>query len=369
MKISCQRQQLNEAVLNIQRAVSTKSSVPALEGILLKTGENEITLCGYDLELGMTTKIEAQVEEPGSIVLSARLFGDIVRRLPADTVYLATDEKKITSIKSGPADFSIVGIPAEEYPELPAITGETSIKIANCILKSMIRQTIFAVAESDAKPIHTGTLFELSKNRIKLISVDGYRLAMREETAACGEETSFVVPGKTLGEVLKLLGDDDTELEILIGRRHILFQIGSYCVISRLLEGEFLDYRAAIPSASATEITVSTRAFIDSVERVSLLITDRLKSPVRCIFEDGEIKVSCSTSIGHANDQLSANINGAGVEMGFNNRYLLDALRNTEGDEVKIQLNGALSPMKILPREGESFLFLVLPVRLKSEAQ
>jgi len=367
MKIVCNRQQLNEAVLNVQRAVSTKSSVPALEGILLKAGDNEITLCGYDLELGMTTKIEAQVEEKGSIVLSAHLFGDIVRRLPADSVYLATDEKFMTVIKSGPADFSIAGMPSEEYPELPAITGETALHIASNVLKSMIRQTIFAVAESDAKPIHTGTMFELSKNRIKLVSVDGYRLAIREEAAQCGEEMNFVVPGKTLGEVLKLLSDDDTELEILVGRRHILFQIGTYCVISRLLEGEFLDYKAAIPSASTTEIIVSTRAFINSVERVSLLITDRLKSPVRCSFEDNEIKISCSTAIGRAKDQFTANITGDNVEMGFNNRYVLDALRNTEGDEVKIQLNGALSPMKVLPREGDSFLFLVLPVRLKSE--
>lgn len=367
MKITCSRQQLNEAVLNVQRAVSTKSSVPALEGILLRTQGEEMILCGYDLELGMTTRIEARVEEKGSIILGARLFGDIVRRLPADSVELSTDSKNITTIKSGLSEFSIVGIPAEEYPELPAISGETSIRIAHNVLKGMIRQTIFAVAESDAKPIHTGTLFELEENRIRLVSVDGYRLAIREEAAKCGEQTSFVVPGKTLGEVNKLLGDDETELEILIGRRHIQFQIGNYCVISRLLEGEFLDYRAAIPNGSTTEIVVSTRSMIGSVERVSLLITDRLKSPVRCVFEDNEIRISCSTAIGRANDQFPAQITGNPVEMGFNNRYLLDALRNSEGDEVRIQLSGPLSPMKILPREGESFLFLVLPVRLKSE--
>ncbi len=368
MRITCNRHDLNDAVLNVQRAVSTKSSVPALEGILLKAAENQITLCGYDLELGMTTQINATVEERGNIVLGARLFGDIVRRLPGDTVTLSVDQKNITTIVSGPAEFSIVGIPAEEYPELPSITEESSIKLASNVLKSMIRQTIFSVAESDAKPIHTGTLFELEKDHIRLVSVDGYRLAMREEIAKCEVETNFVVPGKTLSEVLKLLNDDDSELEILIGRRHIMFQIGSYCVISRLLEGEFLDYRAAIPAPSTTELFVSTRAFIDSVERVSLLITDRLKSPVRCRFEENEIKVSCSTAIGRANDQIEAKISGNAVEMGFNNRYLLDALRNSEGDEVRVQLNGALSPMKILPREGDSFLFLVLPVRLKSDS-
>ena len=152
-----------------------------------------------------------------------------------------------------------------------------------------------------------------------------------------------------------------------MGRRHILFKIGCYTVISRLLEGEFLDYKAAIPTASGTEVLVKTRGLMDSVERVSLLITDRLKSPVRCVFQDHEIKISCSTAMGRANDQLEAEITGPNVEIGFNNRYLLDALRNADGDEVRVQLNGPLSPMKVLPREGNSFLFLVLPVRLKSE--
>lgn len=365
MKITCSRQQLNEAVLNVQRAVSTKSSIPALEGILLKTKENAVELCGYDLELGMTTEIPASVQEPGNIVLSARLFGDIVRRLPGEDVLISSDEKQTAAILSGTAEFSIVGIPAEEYPELPANNGESTLKMQSPILKSMIRQTLFAVADNDAKPIHTGTLFELQDGKLRLVSVDGYRLAIREEPVEFPEKTSFVVPGKTLGEVLKLL-DDDGDLEMQIGRRHIFFSIGKYTVISRLLEGEFLDYRAALPNSSATEVRVSTRAFTDSVERVSLLIADRLKSPLRCVFRENEIRLSCSTAIGRATDQLEAKIQGESFEMGFNNRYLLDALHNTECDETRILLNGPLSPMEILPPEGNAFLFLVLPVRLKN---
>ena len=368
MKITCNKQQLVEAVSNVQRAVSTKSSIPALEDILLRARENEMILCGYDLELGMTTSIEASVEQPGNLVLSARLFGDIVRRLPADQVCISSDEKNITAITCGASEFSIVGIPAEEYPEIPAITGETSIDLPHSLLKSMIRQTIFAVADTDAKPIHTGTLFELGGGILRLVSVDGYRLAIREEPVQCTEEASFVAPGKTLNEVTKLLGDSEEEaLSLLVGRRHILFKIGNYTVISRLLEGEFLDYKSAIPAASGTEVVVNTRRFIESVERVSLLITDRLKSPVRCVFEDDEIKLSCSTAMGRANDQFEAQITGGNVEIGFNNRYLLDALRNADSDEVKVLLNGPLSPMKVVPREGNAFLFLVLPVRLKSE--
>lgn len=366
MQFTCDRQKLNEAVLNVQRVVSAKSSVPALEGILLTAKENSVKLCGFDLEIGMTTEIEAQVKETGSIVMGAKLFGDIVRRLPSHEVQFSSDDKQVTQIESGEAKFSVVGIPSEEYPELPQISGETSVKMPSSSLKGMIRQTLFAVAESDAKPVHTGTLFEIGDGKIRLISVDGYRLAIREEPIAGAEKTSFVVPGKTLGEVMKLLGDGDEDVEFLIGMRHILFRIGNYTVISRLLEGDFLDWRASLPKESSTEIHVSVSDFISSLERVSLLITERLRSPIRCVFGDGFIKLSCSTAIGRANDRLDAKIDGADVEMGFNSRYLLDALHNTECDEVRIQLNGPLSPMKILPCEGESFLFLVLPVRLKS---
>lgn len=366
MKITCDKQKLNEAVLNIQRAVSTKSSVPALEGILIRADESTIFLCGYDLELGITTTLDCNVEQQGSVVLSAKLFGEIVRRLPADTVTISSDDKQMTTIESGEAKFSIVGIPAEEYPELPTINEETSLKIQSGLLRSMIHQTLFAIAENDAKPIHTGTLFELEPKLLRLVSVDGYRLAIREEPINCDLETSFVVPGKTLGEILKLLDEDDSDIELQIGRRHILFSIQNYTVISRLLEGEFLDYRAAIPNECSTELKISTQDFIKSVERVSLLITDRLKSPIRCVFGEEEIKLSCSTAIGRANDKLPAKITGNSLEMGFNNRFLLDALRNAECDEVRIQINGSLSPMRILPCEGNSFLFLVLPVRLKS---
>lgn len=368
MKITCQKQDLVEAVSNVQRAVSSKSTVPALEGILIRTQTEKITLCGFDLELGITTTISAQIEEAGSIVLSARLFGDIVRRLPSDQVEISSDEKNITSISCGASHFSIVGIPSEDYPELPVLTEETSASLPQSTLKSMIRQTIFAVSDSDAKPIHTGTLFEFTESCLRLVSVDGYRLALREEPISCDSPISFVVPGKSLNEVLKLLKDNDTNLTVSVGRRHIVFQIENYTVISRLLEGEFLDYKAAIPSVSATEVVVKTREWMESVERVSLLIADRLKSPICCQFEENQISMSCSTAIGRANDQITASSKGDTVEMGFNNRYLLDALRNAEGDEVRLMLNGALSPLKIVPREGNSFLFLVLPVRLKSNS-
>ena len=369
MKFTVSKSDMTEAVTNIQRAVSTKTSIPALEGILISATEGSLELCAYDLELGITTVIPSTTQEPGKAVLSAKLFSDIVRKTPAETITISVDEKNMASIESGFSKFSIIGIPAEEFPELPKLTDSTAIELPANLLKSMIRQTLFAVAESDAKPIHQGSLFNIEAGKLDVVSVDGYRLAKRTEAVVFPEDISFVVPGKTLGEILKLLKDSEEPVEISAGKRHILFKIENYTVISSLLEGEFLNYKAAIPPESKTDVIVRTRDAIESVERVSLLITDRLKSPVRCLFEENEIKLNCTTSMGRASDQLSADMTGENVEIGFNNRYLLEALRNTECDEVKIQLGGSLSPMKIVPKEGDSFLFLVLPVRLKNDSE
>lgn len=367
MKFTVNKSDITEAVSNIQRAVSTKTSIPALEGILLSATETGLELCAYDLELGITTVIPAFVMEPGKAVLSAKLFSDIVRRTPAETVTVSVDEKNMATLESGYSRFSIIGIPAEEFPELPKLSDSTQISLPGTLLKSMIRQTLFAIAESDAKPIHQGSLFSLENGILDVVSVDGYRLAVRREPVDFSEDLSFVVLGKTLSELLKLIKDSEEPVEISAGRRHILFKIDNYTVISSLLEGEFLNYKAAIPPESQTEVVLKTREAIDSVERVSLLITDRLKSPIRCLFDNNEVKLNCTTSMGRASDQLDVEMTGQSVEIGFNNRYLLEALRNTECDEVKVQLGGPLSPMKVVPKEGDSFLFLVLPVRLKSE--
>ena len=367
MKFTVTKNEITEAVSNVQRAVSSKTSIPALECILLTAADGRLELCAYDLELGMTTVIPAQVEEPGKAALTAKMFFEIVRKMPSETITVTVDEKNMASIDSGNSHFDIIGSPAGEFPELPKLTDATGLELPSNVLKGMIRQTLFAVAESDAKPIHQGSLFHLENGVLDLVSVDGYRLAKRSEQVDFKDDFSFVVPGKTLGEILRLLKDTDDAVQISAGRRHILFTIDNYTVISSLLEGEFLNYKAAIPADSKTEVIIKTREMIESVERVSLLITDRLKSPVRCQFENNEINLLCAAAMGRSSDQLEAEISGESVEIGFNNRYLLDALRNTECDEVKIQLGGPLSPMKIVPKDGDSFLFLVLPVRLKND--
>ena len=205
LKFTCNKQNLVEAVTNVQRAVSTKSTIPALEGIFIKAKADKLELCGYNLELGIKTYIEAQTEEEGEVVLNAKLFSDIVRSLPDEKVSIAVNDRMITEINSGKSDFSIIGLKSEDFPELPFISGSQNIKLSSLVLKSMIKQTLYAISENDSKPVHTGALFDIANQEIRLVSVDGYRLALRKEKINTNEQISFVVPKKTLMEVIKLI--------------------------------------------------------------------------------------------------------------------------------------------------------------------
>ena len=365
MHITCSRQSLVDAVNNVQRGVASKSALPALEGILMKASGTSLFLAGYDMELGITTTIEADVVEAGELVLTAKLFSEIIRKLPEEEVTIQSNDRNNTVIKSGHSEFTIMGFSSADYPELPTINDGAALTMQQSVLKSMIRQTLFAVAQSDTRPIHTGVQFEIAENSLRLVAVDGSRLAMRCEEIKSTETLQFVVPGKTLGEVLKLLSDEEEPLYLTVGSRHIIMEIGGYSVFSRLLDGEFLPYRKAIPVQTTTKIRVKTRELMDAVDRASLVISDRLKSPLICRFKDDQIFLSCVTALGSVNEIIGVGMEGRAEEMGFNCRFLLDALRNTESDEIVIELNGAQAPMKILPTNGDSFLFLVLPVKLK----
>ncbi len=374
MKFSCDKAVLSAAVSNVSRAVTTRTALQALEGILIRAEGDTLTLTGYDLELGITTVIPAEVSEEGSIILGARLFGEMIRKLEGGEVFVASDDKLLTEIRGGGAEFTILGMDAADYPELPGLGDAESLTLPQHALKSMIEQTQFAISQNDTKPVHTGSLFDVMPDSVTVVSVDGYRMAVRRELCDTGLETRFVVPGKTLAEIAKLLSDEpagegepEKTASIQVSRQYILTTIGSYSLVSRLLDGEFLDYQAAIPQGYTTQVTVSTRELIAAVDRASLIISDRLRSPLRLRFEEDSLRITCTTSLGKAYDEVPCHIEGNALEMGFNNKYVLDALRAADCDEICLQISGPLSPMKVVPPEGDSFLFLVLPVRLKTE--
>ncbi len=364
MKVTFLTNDLVQAVTNVQRAVSSKSTNPALEGILLKTGENCAVLCGYDLDLGIRTQIDATVIEEGEIVLGAKLFCEIVRRMPEEYITIETDDKLITYIHSGVADYQIMGISSYEYPELPTFEELESFSIKGDLLKNMVKQTSYAISDNMSKPVYTGSLFDLKDGYLNIVALDGFRMAVRKEKIEGNLNFNFIVPGKTLAEILKINCSEDGVINVVVGKKHVLFKIENYSIISRLVECKFLDYIGTVPTGALTHIKVNTRRISAAVERMSLITSEKMQSPVRFIVADEGIKLICTTAVGKANDTVSVEYDGSDVEIGFNNKYLLEAIKNADTDELVFELNGPLKPLKILPPEGDSFLFLVVPMRL-----
>ena len=368
MKIVCDTSILCQACQAVQKAASSKAALPAIDGILLSAENNALTLTAYDLELGIKTTINADIEEEGKIVINAHLLTETLRTLDGNTVEIQSDVRQVATIQSNDFKATLIGMSFDEYPELPVVTSGHPVKIKQKKLKDMIRQTIFSVAVKDSKIVHTGIKFEIENNHIRLIAVDGVRLAIRDELIAySGEGLNFVVPAKTLSELVKLLDDDENEINIGIGNKHIIFNVKQYSIISRLLDGEFLNYKAAIPPQSKTVAVVDSGEMLNMISRISLYIQDRIKNPVKCSVSQGYINVSAVTAVGTAQDRLKCDISGADCVVGFNNKYLTDVLRVCDTDKVCVKFNGPISPILVTPVEGDSFTFLILPVRLKNE--
>ena len=369
LKFSCEKALLQAAVSTAGRAVAAKSSIPALEGLLLE-GSRELTLSGYNTQTGIRTSFEAQIREEGRIVLNARLFGDIIRRMPDDIIVFSADEKYMVHLSCGDASFDILGLSADDYPELPEVDDEYSVTLQQKTLKAMIGQTAFAVSTNESRPVHTGSLFEIDDTGLTMVSVDGFRLALRHELLEKidGGAFRFVAPGSALKEVENICGDTEEMITVTRGKRHLLFSAGQTQLICRRLEGEFLDYKNAIPRNNPICVEVANSALLQSLDRISVVISEKLKSPVRCVFEEDRVLLSARTGNGEAKDICLTKGDGNGLEIGFNNRYLMEALRYAPADSVRLELNTNISPCVITPVDGsDNFLYMVLPVRLKAQ--
>lgn len=368
MNIVCDKTLLSAAIDGVSKAVTPRSNTPVLEGILLKAEGFQLTLTGYDLEMGIVTTIEANVKEPGDIVLNAKLLSSMINRMPAGQVRIESAENGKTTIEGGVAHFEIQSMSASDFPELPNTGAEETLSIKTGVLRDMIDRTLYAVSTDERKPAHTGERFEIERNKMTIVALDGYRLAIVERPVTAVKDISIIVPAKTVSEVSHLLPNDDEELvHICANRRYVVFMTAGYTIMSRLIEGEFLAYRNVIPSGSRTSVVLETRSFIDTIERASLIITERLKNPLRITFAANRVVVRCQTNLGRVSDEFNADCTGEEVEIGFNNRYLLDALRNARAEQVRLEISGPLSPVKVLPVEGNDFLYLVLPVRFKND--
>ena len=361
MKILCNNASLCGAVTNVSKAVSERAALKSLEGIKFKLENSMLELTGYDLEIGIKTVIPVKSDDSGEFILNARLFAEMIRKMPSEEILIEVSENFQVTISGGVTTFNIPATSAEEYPALPKKEEENKITISQPVLKDMINQTKFAVAVTDLKPVLKGELFEIENGTLTLVALDGYRLAVRYEPIKYDGSLKFVVPAKTLSEIAALLGDNDEETaSVYLSKNHVVFELNGYLVYSRLIEGEFHPYKSAIPTTCTTEV-------IAALERSLILISDRTPSPARCYFENNSIKINCSTSVGKITDEIKADIAGPVIEIGFKCKYLLDPLKVIKEDKVKLQMSGSLLPMKIVPCEGDAYTYLVLPVRLAKE--
>lgn len=367
MRFTCEKSMLVGGLNIAGRTVAQKSSLSAIEGILCRAGDG-LCLTGYNMETAISYLIPADVSDPGECILPARLFGDIVRRLPEGPVTVVVDESFKVSIRAGYASFTISAESADDYPDLPDVNTGKSIRIPQNALKNMISSTIFAVSENQARPIHTGVKFEVEQDRISAIAVDGFRLARRtfHPEEPIGRELSFVVPAAGLKEVEKILQDTDDSASFMLGSKHILFQIGSATLVCRLLEGDFLDWRRVVPTDCPIKMVANVGDLSSSVDRVGLIVSEKYKSPVRCVFSDQVLLMRTNTTIGAAEDRCALAGDGKELEIGFNVQYLADALRVVPSEEVTLELTNGLSPIVMTPVDDKyDFAYMILPVRIK----
>ena len=368
MKFECEKTLLTAAIEGVSRAITNRAAIPVLQGILLKAEGFALTLTGYDMEMGITTTIECNVLIPGEMVLDAKLFGSMVARMPAGTVHVELDDNGTAVVRGGVAEFEVPAMLAGEYPMLPNPGAGNTMTVKCGMLREMIEKTIYAVSQDDKKPAHTGELFVIEPGSLTIVALDGYRLAIIQRDVQCTRDIRIIIPAKTLQELLKIMGGPDDDIKIDANRRYVVFTTNGYTIMSRLIEGEFLNYKSVIPDGCRSKVVVDCKQFIDTIERASLIITERLKNPLRITFAKDKITVRCQTTLGKVVDEFPpVKMEGDAVEIGFNNRYMLEALRNARSERVLLEINGPLSPVKMLPEEGKDFIYLVLPVRFKNE--
>ena len=366
MIFSVERQKLLDAVTRLQRVVGAKTSMPVLEGILISAEPGKVTLIAYNLEMGMKRELYAKCDEAGDIVINAKLLSDILRRMNGIQVEISADSRLNCHIKCGEATFDIMGMAAEDFPEMPTVGSGKIVSVEGKHLADMVKGTFFATAQNEgAKPVLTGINVTIADGIMQFVAIDGYRLAIRKQKVYISDNFDFLISGKAILEAVKLINEETENVEISVGERLISFNINGYDFISRLYEGEFVNYQKTIPQEYTQRVVVNTRELIDTVERVSLLISESFSTPVRCYFNELNVVFTCRTSMGRATETFNTKVEGENFEIGLNSRYLLEALKAAETEQVQILFNGPNNGVLIEPLEGNEFKYMIMPMRLK----
>lgn len=367
MHIICDQKKLMKSITTVLKGISNKSTMPVLEGIYMEAKDDQVKFIATDLELGIETTIETKVIEEGVMVLNARLLNEITRKLPNSQVEMRIKEDGKVFIKSEQSEFDLVSYETEEYPELPRVEKDQTAKIPRGLLKNMIEQTTFAVSQDESRLILTGGLLEIEEDTLSMVALDGYRLALRKGEIKGSQNHKVVIPGKTLNEVGRIIDEDlEADLQILFTDSHILFDLGKTKVISRLLEGQFIDYKQILPDEHRLAVEVPRQSLLHSIERASLLAKEGNNRLVKFKIEDHQLHISSNSEHGQVHEQIGIDQQGDDLEIAFNAKYLIDALKVIEEEEVKLLFTSNVSPGIITSTENDHYTYLVLPVRLSN---
>ena len=369
MKIICTKSDLVHAVSIVSKAVSNNTTLPILKCILIEASTGNIKLTANDMELGIETTIDGQIHQPGKIAIEAKLFSEIVRKLPDNDITIETDDQYKATITCEKACFQIMGQEGEEFPSLPEIEKNQSITLSQFSLKEVIRQTIFSISDNENTKLMTGELFEVKDNVLKVVGLDGHRIAIRNiNLSGNADDVKVVVPGKTLNEISKILSSDaESVVNIYFTNNHILFEFDNTMVVSRLIEGEYFKINQMLSSDYETKVVINKKEFLDSIDRANLLIREGDKKPIIINITDGSLEVKVQSAIGSLNEDIDINKEGKDIMIGFNPKFLIDALRVIDDETVDIYLVNPKAPCFIRDKE-ENYIYLILPVNFNNAA-
>lgn len=368
MKFKCTQNELTKALNIVSKAVSIRTTIPILKGILLKVDEEGfLTMSASDLDLSIEEKIKVNDSEKGSVVVMAKLFGDIIRKLPNEEILLEEVEGKV-SIKCSNSEFNIVGLSADEFPNInPLEEGLNKISFDKELLKEMIKRTSFAASIDENNGAMTGVLLEMKEDSLTMVAIDGIRMAITRELMKNGENKKIIIPAKIINEISRIINESELEestVDMVLSDKKAIFIINNIKVILRLLEGEFIDYNRIIPKENEIEITVNRNDLLDSVERASLLAKVGKNNLIKLNIKENEIEITSKSEEGSVSEKVVVSKVGKDLVIGFNSKYLIDILKATEEETIKLFMNTSISPCLIRPINGNNFEYLLLPVRI-----
>ena len=366
MKIKVEQRKLSKHINIVQKSISSRTTLQILDGILLETTKNRLKLTGTDLEISIETFLDCEIIEEGSIVVNSRIFGDIIKKLPDATVSIEVKNNNI-NIRCENSEFNIAGNSGEDYPDLPLVVEKDSFNLPMDIFKEVIRQTVFATTQDETRPSLTGVLAEIGNGIISFVALDGYRLALKKLPTDSPLEAKMIIPGRSLNELNKILDDTEDLIKISISPSHTIFNIGDTIVYSRLLEGQFFNYKDIIREDHRTNIIVNRKYFQDSLERASLLAKEEKANLIKLTIEDNKIIIKSNSEIGNVYEEMESQQEGEGLNIAFNSRYLLEGIKTMESEQIQLNFMGSLNPCIIQGVNEDNYTYLVLPVRLAQD--